>query len=185
MKALLLLFFMSSFACARVTLDLDENIVVLAAKDSKLSLFSKSLTLPDGEQKLVIKFDSSVNPESVNQGKGRMTSAPYIFTFNYSGREKLILTTPKVIDEKEVIDQARNPQFMLKANDTTIPFTMEKVFPESINIFSDFRSFLTEDRNQIDGIKQDSTDNLDQVKSAYLGLPDKQKLSFMKWLLNN
>lgn len=181
----MLLFIISGSVAANVTLELGENIVALAAKDAKVSMFSRSISLPNDEQKLVIKFDSSVNPESVNQGKGRITSASYIFTFNYKGKEKITLTTPVVTDEKEAKKQAENPQFSLRANNAAIPFTLTKVDPESVTIFSDFRSLLAGEKHDAGEIKQESQDALEQAKVAYLALSDKQKLSFMKWLLKN
>lgn len=187
MKALMLtlLFIISGPSFAKVTLELGENVVVLAAKDAKVSMFSRSIALPDGDQKLVIKFDSSVNPESVNQGKGRITSAPYILSFRHGDSEKVTLSTPKVTDEKEAKKQAEAPQFTLFANDKAVPFMLKKIDPESINIFSDFRALLTGNDDEITDIKQEEPDAVNQLKTAYIALSDKQKLSFMKWLLNN
>ncbi|SQB28472.1 Uncharacterised protein [Citrobacter koseri] len=36
---------------------------------AKVSIFSKDVALPDGAQKMVVKFDSPANPESVNNNR--------------------------------------------------------------------------------------------------------------------
>jgi len=94
-------FLIAGIAQANTTLELGENVVVLAAANAKVSMFSRTVQLPDGKNQMAIKFDSPTNPESVNQGRGRLTSAPYIITFNYTGPDKLSLSAGKVSDENE------------------------------------------------------------------------------------
>ncbi|ALR76467.1 DUF2057 family protein [[Enterobacter] lignolyticus] len=178
-------FIISGSAFANIDLELGDTVVALAASNAKVSMFSKDVSLPPGENQLVIKFDSAVNPESVNQGKGRITSAPYILSFQYNASDKLVLSAQKVTDENEAKRQAANPQFMLIANDKPVPFSIKKIDQQSFNIFSDFKSFLiAEDRNTAPAVTENS-DGLARIKDEYLNLSDKQRLSFMKWLLNN
>ncbi|MBV8041244.1 DUF2057 family protein [Pluralibacter sp.] len=178
-------FIISWSAFANVDLELGDTVVALAASNAKVSMFSKDVSLPPGDNQLVIKFDSAVNPESVNQGKGRITSSPYIVSFKYDADDKLVLSARKVTDENEAKRQAADPQFMLTANNKPVPFSIKKIDQQSFNIFSDFKSFLiAEDRNSESAVTEKG-DELVRIKDEYLRLSDKQRLSFMKWLLNN
>ncbi|HGP0770415.1 TPA: DUF2057 family protein, partial [Salmonella enterica subsp. diarizonae serovar 53:z10:z35] len=116
--ALPLLF--SGIVSANTILELGDNVVALAAANAKVSMFSKTVSLPDGKHQLVIKFDSPTNPESVNQGRGRLTSAPYIITFNYNGNDPVLLSAGKVSDENEAKKEAQNPSFSLTANNKPV-----------------------------------------------------------------
>ncbi|SUG30450.1 Uncharacterised protein [Salmonella enterica subsp. arizonae] len=51
-----------SQALAAPHLFIGDNVNVLAARSAKVSIFSKDVVLPDGVQKMVVKFDSPVNP---------------------------------------------------------------------------------------------------------------------------
>ena len=188
---LLMTFIISFPTFANVNLELGDTVVALAAKGAKVSMFSKDISLPTGDEKLVIKFDSAVNPESVNQNRGRITSTPYIISFNYIGADKLVLSAQKVMDEKSAKEQAINPQFILTANGKPVPFTLKKIDQEAFNIFSDFKAFLKDENNRSEISSSDpvitpgNSDSLDKIKNDYNRLTDKQRLSFMKWLLNN
>ncbi len=179
--------FLVGIAQANTTLELGENVVVLAAANAKVSMFSHTVQLPDGKNQMAIKFDSPTNPESVNQGRGRLTSAPYIITFTYTGSDKLSLSAGKVTDENEAKKEAMNPSFSLSANNKPVQFTIKKIDQESVNLFSDFKSMLTTDATEQENIniQPEVKDGVDKVKNAYNKLSDKQKLIFMKWLMNN
>ncbi|EKS7427137.1 TPA: DUF2057 family protein [Enterobacter cancerogenus] len=170
------------------TLEFGDNVVALAASKSKVSIFSKSIKLADGDNSLVVNFDSQANPESVNQGKGRITSAPYIITFNYSGNDTVFLSTAKVSDENEAKKQAANPSFTLTANNIPVDFKVKKIDQDSVNIFSDYKSLLnTEEKNLSPESTSTSENNgsLQDAINVYNKLTDKQKIIFMKWLLKN
>lgn len=177
----------SGVVSATTTLELGENVVALAAANAKVSIFSKTVSLPDGKHQLVIKFDSPTNPESVNQGRGRLTSAPYIITFNYSGPDVVLLSAGKVSDENEAKKEAQNPSFTLTANNKPVEFNIKKIDQESVNLFSDFKSMLVADTSEQPNIniQPEVKDGIDKLKNAYNKLSDKQKLIFMKWLMNN
>ncbi|EBY0372014.1 DUF2057 domain-containing protein [Salmonella enterica subsp. enterica serovar Toulon] len=183
--ALPLLF--SGIVSANTILELGDNVVALAAANAKVSMFSKTVSLPDGKHQLVIKFDSPTNPESVNQGRGRLTSAPYIITFNYNGNDPVLLSAGKVSDENEAKKEAQNPSFSLTANNTPVKFNIKKIDQDSVNLFSDFKSMLVADSSELQdiNIQPEVKDGVDKVKNAYNKLSDKQKLIFMKWLMNN
>ena len=169
------------------TLELGDNVVALAASKAKVSIFSKTIKLPDGHNSLVISFDSQANPESVNQGKGRITSAPYIISFSYTGNETILLSAGKVNDENEAKKQASNPSFSLTVNNNPIKYDLKKVDKDSVNIFSNFKSLLATEQgvSSLPDTTSDATGSLTEAISAYNKLTDKQKIAFMKWLMTN
>ncbi|MEX9251970.1 DUF2057 family protein [Pseudenterobacter timonensis] len=185
MLAVLMLF--SGTVLANTTLELGENVVALAAANAKVSMFSKTLSLPEGKQQLAIKFDSPINPESVNQGRGRVTSVPYIITFQYNGPGKLLLSAGKVSDENEAKKEARDPTFALTANEQPVEFKLQKIDQESVNLFTDYKSLLGGDVGVQSNphFPSEVRGSLDKVKNAYSMLSDQEKLMFMKWLMSN
>ncbi|VFS22114.1 Uncharacterized protein conserved in bacteria (DUF2057) [Enterobacter cancerogenus] len=50
------------------TLEFGDNVVALAASKSKVSIFSKSIKLADGDNSLVVNFDSQANPRIRKSG---------------------------------------------------------------------------------------------------------------------
>jgi hypothetical protein len=179
--------FFSSIVMAQTTLELGDNVVALAAANAKVSMFSREIALPEGKQQFVVRFDSATNPESVNQGRGRLTSAPYIISFNYDGSAPVLLSAGKVSDENEAKSEAKNPSFSLTANGTPVNFTLKKIDQESVNAFTDFKSMLVTDISEPEevNVQPDVLQGIEKAKKAYLNLSDKQKLIFMKWLMNN
>lgn len=63
----------------------------------------------------------------------------------------------------------------------------KKIDQDSVNLFSDFKSMLVADSSELQdiNIQPEVKDGVDKVKNAYNKLSDKQKLIFMKWLMNN
>lgn len=109
-------------AFAAPHLFIGDNVSVLAARSTRVSIFSKDVMLPDGAQKMIVKFDSPVNPESVNNNRGRVTSNPYIISFTASGNEEIHLSTGNPLDEKEAKQMAQKPVFTVTAGGKSVPF---------------------------------------------------------------
>lgn len=124
MKKLLLvsLLLCGSQALAAPKLSVGDNLTVLAAKSADVSIFSDDIALKDGEQKVVVKYDSPENPSSTNQSNGRITSKPYLLTFNATGDEKIELTTKVAADTSEVRALAKDPVFILTVKGKAVPF---------------------------------------------------------------
>jgi hypothetical protein len=125
MKKLLLvsLLFCGSQALAAPHLIVGNNLTVLAAKSADVSIFSDKVTLKEGEQKVVVKYDSPENPSSTNQSNGRITSKPWLLTFNASGDEEITLSIKQATDTSEVRALAKAPVFSLTDNGKAVPFT--------------------------------------------------------------
>ncbi|EBP3211293.1 DUF2057 domain-containing protein [Salmonella enterica subsp. indica] len=191
MSAATLLF--CSQALAAPHLFIGDNVSVLAARSAKVSIFSKDVMLTDGTQKMVVKFDSPVNPESVNNNRGRVTSNPYILSFNASGNTDIQLSTGKPLDEKEASLMAQKPVFTLTAGGKPVPFDIKILDRDSITVFTDLSAIVNDDGTMIpsqaratapEATSISSHDQLSQLQQLYLKADDSQKKAFLKWALN-
>lgn len=61
-------------------LELADNLTLLASSRGKASPFDRALTLPAGETRLLVRFDSPLDPGSTNESQGRVRSAPLLLT---------------------------------------------------------------------------------------------------------
>lgn len=185
MKSLMLLFLLifTHTGFAQRNMQIADNVVVMAAKGAKVSMFSKQVDLPDGDQKLVVKFDSPINPDSINQGKGRITSAFYLLAFHYTDSAPLMLAAGNVSNEREAKSEALSPHFTLMAGNRAVPFTLEKIDKEGVTLFTDFNAWLNSKRGEDVSSPAQNRDETEKVQRAFIGLSDKQKVIFMQWLL--
>ena len=182
-----------SQALAAPHLFIGDNVSVLAARSAKVSIFSKDVALTDGTQKMVVKFDSPVNPESVNNNRGRVTSNPYILSFNASGNIDIQLSTGKPLDEKEASLMAQKPVFTLTAGGKPVPFDIKILDRDSLTVFTDLSAIVNDDGTIIpsparstspEATSISSYDQLSQLQQLYLKADDSQKKAFLKWALN-
>lgn len=182
-----------SQALAAPHLFIGDNVSVLAARSAKASIFSKDVALTDGTQKMVVKFDSPVNPESVNNNRGRVTSNPYILSFNASGNIDIQLSTGKPLDEKEASLMAQKPVFTLTAGGKPVPFDIKILDRDSLTVFTDLSAIVNDDGTIIpsparstspEATSISSYDQLSQLQQLYLKADDSQKKAFLKWALN-
>lgn len=189
-SAAALLFCSQAFAAPH--LFIGDNVSVLAARSAKVSIFSKDVALPDGAQKMVVKFDSPANPESVNNNRGRVTSNPYIISFNASGNVDLQLSAGKPLDEKEASQMAQKPVFTLTAAGKPVPFDIKILDRDSITMFTDLSAIVNDDSTMIPSPARSASpaapatshDQLSQLQQLYLKADDTQKKAFLKWALN-
>ena len=195
MKKFLLLvatMLLCSQAVAAPHLFIGDNVSVLAARSTKVSIFSKDIMLPDGHQKMIIKFDSPANPESVNNNRGRVTSTPYIISFTASGNEELQLASGKPLDEKEAKRMSQKPEFTLTAGGKPVPFDIQVLERDSITVFTDLSSIVNDNDITMPALSKtfipttaNSQENqLSQLQQLYLKMNDHQKKLFLKWALN-
>ena len=189
-SAAALLFCSQAFAAPH--LFIGDNVSVLAARSAKVSIFSKDVALPDGAQKMVVKFDSPANPESVNNNRGRVTSNPYIISFNASGNVDLQLSAGKPLDEKEASQMAKNPFPPRPARGNPHRFKTKIPTRESIPVSPALAPFVNDASTRIPppappappAAPATSHDQLSQLQQLYLKADDTQKKAFLKWALN-
>ena len=200
MKKLLLvpLLLCATQALAAPKLSVGDNLVVLAAKSADVSIFSDSIGLKEGEQKVVVKYDSPENPSSTNQSNGRVTSKPFLLTFKATGDENLVLSTKKAADTSEVRALAKDPAFILTVNGQAVPFTRSPLIKSSA-----FGSLTTSWNDVVNGeatpAKAAATtaaaapvsaaavagsSNLEAMQKLYLQMGAKERKTFLKWALD-
>ncbi len=76
-------------------LELADNLTLLASSRGKASPFERALTLPAGETRLLVRFDSPLDPGSTNESQGRVRSAPpLLLTLTLPASGTLRLVTP-------------------------------------------------------------------------------------------
>lgn len=187
----LLLLSLSGFSVAS-TLNVGENINVLAARDAQIDPLSKSIVLPAGEQAMIVRFDSPTNPGSANESQGRITSDAFLLTFDapLSGEMTLNTATPRT--ESEARKAAKNPQFTLSvANGSAIVMNSQPVMISQSSLMTDYSQYLpakasapvsAESRNKHQAlVKKDSS--LSQVQREFLKLDANQRKAFLRWAL--
>ncbi|MGL4722912.1 MAG: DUF2057 family protein [Scandinavium sp.] len=191
MKKLLLvsLLFCGGQVMAAPKLTVGDNLTVLAAKSADVSIFSDDIALKDGEQKVVVKYDSPENPSSTNQSNGRVTSKPYLLTFNATGDEDIELTTKMAADTSEVRALAKEPVFILTVNGKAVPFNHSPLIRSS-----SFGSISTSWDSVVNGAPapaapvaaaaQAESDTMKAMQKLYLQSDAKQRKAFLKWALD-
>lgn len=196
MKKLLLvsLLFCGGQVMAAPQLTVGDNLTVLAAKSADVSIFSDNIALKDGEQKVVVKYDSPENPSSTNQSNGRVTSKPYLLTFNATGDEKIELMTKVATDTAEVRALAKEPVFILTVNGEAVPFKHSPLIRSSA-----FGSISTSWDSVVNGDPapvappvvapvatsgQAESDTMKAMQKLYLQSDAKQRKAFLKWALD-
>ncbi|TDN46069.1 DUF2057 family protein [Scandinavium goeteborgense] len=202
MKKILLvsLLFGVSQAIASPTLSVGDNLTVLAAKSADMSIFSDSIALQDGEQKIVVKYDSPENPSSTNQSNGRITSIPYLLTFKASGDETITLTTREAADISDVRSLAKDPEFTLTVNGKAVSFTRSPLIRTSR-----FGSLSTSWDSVVNGDGKSSpaaaaiitapgvveatsiqagSETMKTMQKLYLQSDAKQRKTFLKWAMD-
>lgn len=190
MKKLLLvsLLFSAGQALAAPHLSVGDNLTVLAAKAADVSIFSDDIALKDGEQKVVVKYDSPENPSSTNQSNGRVTSKPYLLTFNATGDENVTLKVKAAADTAEVRALAKDPAFMLTVNGKAVPFTRS-----ALEQTGAFGSLTTSWNSVVNGEAtaataassvQTESDKMKAMQQLYLQSDAQQRKAFLKWALD-
>lgn len=199
MKKLVLvpLLFCGSQVMAAPTLSVGDNLTVLAAKSAEVSIFTDNIALKDGEQKVVVKYDSPENPSSTNQSNGRVTSKPYLLTFSATGDEKIELTTQAAVDTSEVRALAKDPVFILTVNGKAVPFSHSPLIRSSAfgSITTSWNAVVNGDSAPAaakvvapaaaaSGKAQTESETMQTMQKLYLQSDAKQRKAFLKWTLD-
>ncbi|OMQ20001.1 DUF2057 family protein [Serratia oryzae] len=175
---------------AAVTLDYGDNVNILAAQSAKMSTFSNSVTLPDGEQTLIVRFDAPNDPGSMNENQGRIISNAHILTFTVNPNSHIKLKTEMPLSVSETQAVAKSPTFYLTdSQGKPIPFNAKSVSPEYNRFGTDYAKLLpTISQHPVAEVKkQDKAEEKPQVVSTlqtlYLQMSDEQKKEFLRWAI--
>lgn len=90
-------------------LELADNLTLLASSRGKASPFERALTLPAGETRLLVRFDSPLDPGSTNESQGRVRSAPLLLTLTLPASGTLRLVTPPLPTPQAIRRFAASP----------------------------------------------------------------------------
>ncbi|MGU3523964.1 DUF2057 family protein [Enterobacteriaceae bacterium C23F] len=188
------LLFCGGQVMAAPTLSVGDNLTVLAAKSAEVSIFTDNIALKDGEQKVVVKYDSPENPSSTNQSNGRVTSKPYLLTFSASGDEQIELTTKAAVDTSEVRALAKEPVFILTINGKAVPFSHSPLIRSSAfgSITTSWDAVVNGDSSPAaakavapaSGKAQTESETMQTMQKLYLQSDAKQRKAFLKWALD-
>ncbi|MGU3415960.1 DUF2057 family protein [Enterobacteriaceae bacterium C34A] len=189
------LLFCGGQVMAAPTLSVGDNLTVLAAKSADVSIFTDDIALKDGEQKVVVKYDSPENPSSTNQSNGRVTSKPYLLTFSASGDEKIELTTKAAVDTSEVRALAKEPVFILTINGKAVPFSHSPLIRSSAfgSITTSWDAVVNGESAPAaakvaapaaSGKAQTESETMQTMQKLYLQSDAKQRKAFLKWALD-
>lgn len=191
MKKLLLvsLLFCGGQVMAAPHLSVGDNLTVLAAKSADVSIFSDDIALKDGTQRVVVKYDSPENPSSTNQSNGRVTSKPYLLTFNATGDEKIELTTKAAVDTSEVRALAKEPVFILTKKGKAVPFSQSPLIRTSTfsSVATSWESVVNGDSASAPaatGTAQTESGTMQAMQKLYLQSSPEQRKAFLKWALD-
>jgi uncharacterized protein YccT (UPF0319 family) len=182
----LLLLTLSGLSVAS-TLKMGENVNVLAARDAQIDPLAKSITLGAGEQAMIVRFDAPTNPGSANESQGRITSDPWLLTFNAPLTGEMTLTTATPRTENEARKAAKDPHFVLSsAAGSSIVLNSQPVTVPQSTLMTDYSQYLPQAAGTprtAAGASAGHEMSLSRVQSEFLKLDATQRKAFLRWAL--
>ncbi|EMN4467698.1 DUF2057 family protein [Aeromonas hydrophila] len=172
-------------------LELADNLTLLASSRGKASPFDRALTLPAGETRLLVRFDSPLDPGSTNESQGRVRSAPLLLTLTLPASGTLRLPTPQAIRRF-----AASPTLQLAAADGTRPLLATALPRSQDSLLTDYQALLA----RYDGSASAATAlpavtpvlpaatpgavPVDpELQRRYLATDEAQRKAFLRWAL--
>lgn len=172
-------------------LELADNLTLLASSRGKASPFERALTLPAGETRLLVRFDSPLDPGSTNESQGRARSAPLLLTLTLPASGTLRLPTPQAIRRF-----ATSPALQLATVDGTSPLLATALPRSQDSLLTDYQALLA----RYDGSASAATALPDvtpvlpavtpgavpvdpELQRRYLAADEAQRKAFLRWAL--
>ncbi|MCV3277885.1 DUF2057 domain-containing protein [Aeromonas hydrophila] len=174
-------------------LELADNLTLLASSRGKASPFERALTLPAGETRLLVRFDSPLDPGSTNESQGRARSAPLLLTLTLPANGTLRLVTPPLPTPQAIRRFATSPALQLATADGTRPL-LTTALPRSQNsLLTDYQALLA----RYDGaatalptvtpVLHEATPGAvpvdPELQRRYLAADEAQRKAFLRWAL--
>ncbi|RJT35123.1 DUF2057 family protein [Rahnella woolbedingensis] len=186
----LLLLTVSGFSVA-ATLNVGDNVNVLAARNAKFKPLDKSVTLGSGEQAIIVRFDAPTDPGSANESQGRVTSDAWLLTFTPPASGELTLSTQTPRTENDTRKVAKNPHFLLSSSTgSVIAMSSKPVAVSQESLMTDYSEYLPPSTLTSSGMTDPNaaTQNaqpgsLPQTQSEFLKLSATQRKAFLRWAL--
>lgn len=176
-------------------LELADNLTLLASSRGKASPFERALTLPAGETRLLVRFDSPLDPGSTNESQGRVRSAPLLLTLTLPASGTLRLVTPPLPTPQAIRRFAASPALQL-APDGTHPLLTTALPRSQDSLLTDYQALLA----RYDGSASAATAlpavtpvlpevtpgavPVDpELQRRYLAADEAQRKAFLRWAL--
>ncbi|MFM4902024.1 DUF2057 domain-containing protein [Aeromonas hydrophila] len=177
-------------------LELADNLTLLASSRGKASPFERTLTLPAGETRLLVRFDSPLDPGSTNESQGRARSAPLLRTLNLPASGTLRLVTPPLPTPQAIRRFATSPALQLATPDGTRPLLATALPRSQDSLLTDYQALLA----RYDGSASAATAlptvtpvlheatlgavPVDpELQRRYLAADEAQRKAFLRWAL--
>ena len=123
-------------------LELADNLTLLASSRGKASPFERALTLPAGDTRLLVRFDSPLDPGSTNESQGRVRSAPLLLTLTLPASGTLKLTTPPLADSRAIRHFATHPNLRLETPEGSHPLSATTLPRSQDSLMTDYQALL-------------------------------------------
>ncbi|WP_323934405.1 DUF2057 domain-containing protein [Aeromonas caviae] len=123
-------------------LELADNLTLLASSRGKASPFERALTLPAGETRLLVRFDSPLDPGSTNESQGRVRSAPQLLTLTLPASGTLKLTTPPLANSRAIRHFATHPSLRLETPEGSHPLSATTLPRSQDSLMTDYQALL-------------------------------------------
>lgn len=177
-------------------LELADTLVLLASSRGQVSPFERALTLPAGDTRLLVRFDSPLDPGSTNESQGRVRSAPLLLTLTLPASGTLKLTTPPLADSRAIRHFATHPNLRLETPDGTRPLLTTALPRSQDSLLTDYQALLA----RYDGSASAATAlpavtpvlpaatpgavPVDpELQRRYLAADEAQRKAFLRWAL--
>lgn len=177
-------------------LELADNLTLLASSRGKASPFERTLTLPAGETRLLVRFDSPLDPGSTNESQGRARSAPLLLTLTLPASGTLRLVTPPLPTPQAIRRFATSPALQLATPDGTRPLLTTALPRSQDSLLTDYQALLA----RYDGsasaatalpavtpVLHEATPGAvpvdPELQRRYLAADEAQRKAFLRWAL--
>ncbi len=123
-------------------LELADTLVLLASSRGQVSPFERALTLPAGDTRLLVRFDSPLDPGSTNESQGRVRSAPLLLTLTLPASGTLRLVTPPQPTPQAIRHFATHPSLRLETPEGSHPLSATTLPRSQDSLMTDYQALL-------------------------------------------
>lgn len=177
-------------------LELADNLTLLASSRGKTSPFERALTLPAGETRLLVRFDSPLDPGSTNESQGRVRSAPQLLTLTLPASGTLRLVTPPLPTPQAIRHFATHPSLLLETPDGTRPLLTTALPRSQDSLMTDYQALLARydaparaaitppPATLVQPTATPGAEPVDpELQRRYLAADEAQRKAFLRWAL--
>ncbi|MGR5077893.1 DUF2057 domain-containing protein [Photobacterium swingsii] len=196
-------------AWADVMVKMPSNFEILATEQVRIKKATKQVALPEGDQHILVRFDSPTNPHSTAQSLGFVSSKPIFVSFTAKDGEVVSLVPPRIDTQQEVKAFARQPSFKLvDAMGNTVAHESTNILFEGSPMTADYNAILAKQIGStaspapvlsstavagagvaaVNAAKIDVSDLTPQqadalLRDLYKNADEKRRKDFMRWAL--